>query len=94
MSKRAKIAVGVLVLVLVLGVGAMALAPSGASAQVPPAERPTTEGRAPRAGEARTVVGTYADGSPVYGTGTSADKAPAAVAARAATAATKEGGRA
>jgi hypothetical protein len=41
---------------------------------------------------ARTVIGTMADGSPIYGSGTSADKSPSEVARRALAAPAKDGG--
>lgn len=86
MSGKAKIAAGVLVLVLVLAAaGYMLAAPSSASAQ---AAIPVTTPPAPTP---RVVIGTYADGSPVYATGTSADKSAGSVAERARIAATKDG---
>jgi hypothetical protein len=92
MSTRAKVAigVGVLVLVVVIAWSASSASAQTSAAAIPPA--PTGGTVARTSGPENTIVGTYADGSPVFGTGTSADKSSRAVAERSRIAASKEGG--
>lgn len=87
MSPRLRYALLALALVLALSAGVYLFAPSLTSAQSPAASVVAAVPARIR----NVIVGTFEDGSPVHGTGTAADKSPAAIAERSRLAALREG---